>query len=67
MSEPLSEAVFDALLARAGLTDLSPAEREDIRQATKYMTTMAERLRTPQPPKYEDEPATVFAPWEARR
>ncbi|MDX2203384.1 MAG: hypothetical protein NW223_11595 [Hyphomicrobiaceae bacterium] len=64
MAEPLSEPECDACLARAGLRDLTPAERAGIRAATRHIVAMAERLRTPAPPAPLLEPATVFAPRE---
>lgn len=68
MAEPLPEAAFDALMERAGLLDLAPEEREDIRLATRHAARFAERVRAAPPfldPRTE--PATVFAPWEPRR
>lgn len=67
MATPLPKAVFEALMERAGLTDLTAEEREDIRLATGHVARFAERVRAPQPPLSVDvEPATVFAPWEPR-
>lgn len=66
MSEPLPEPVCDALLARAGLNDLTPAERREIGSATRFVIAMAERLRALDPVARDLEPATVFAPSEAK-
>jgi hypothetical protein len=64
MAEPLSRAAFDALMERAGLTDLTPEEREGIRLATRHAAGFAERVRAPAPPSVGLEPATVFVPGE---
>ncbi len=65
MAEPLPEAAFDALMERAGLTDIAPGEREEIRLATRFAAAFAAQVRTAPPPLgAETEPATVFAPWE---
>jgi len=68
MAEPLPEAAFDVLMRRAGLTDyLTPAEREDIRLATRYAAEFAARVRgAPEPLGVEAEPATAFVPGEPR-
>jgi hypothetical protein len=66
MAEPLPRAAFDALMERAGLADMTPEEREDIRLATRHAAGFAARVRAPAPAPLgvETEPATVFAPWE---
>jgi hypothetical protein len=66
MAEPLPGHAFDALLGRAGLTDMTAEEREDIRLATRHAAGFAARVRAPAPPGVEAEPATIFAPWEPR-
>jgi len=66
MAEPMSEAMFDAVMARAGLDDLTPAEREGIRAATRHVADFAARVRAPAPPEPSLEPATHFAPPEPR-
>jgi hypothetical protein len=67
MEAPLPEAAFDALMERAGLTGLTPAEREGIRLATRFVAGFAARVRAPAPLGTEVEPATVFVPGEPRR
>lgn len=67
MDEPLSEPAFDALMARAGLSGLTPAEREGVRLATRFVAGFAARVRAPAPLGTEVEPATVFVPREPRR
>lgn len=66
MADPLSEAAFAAAMERAGLSDLTPEEREGIRLATRFAAGFAERVRAPTPPEVTDEPATRFAPLEGR-
>ncbi len=67
MSDPLPKPAFDALMERAGLHDIPPAEREEIRLATRHVAAFAARIRTPAPPGLETEPATVFIPGEVAR
>jgi hypothetical protein len=64
MTEPLPKPAFDVLLDRAGLTAIAPAEREDIRLATRHLTAYLERIRTPAP-EVALEPAVTFDPAEA--
>ena len=59
MAEPVEKALFDALMARAGLA-LTEAEREDIRAASRHIVAAAEAVRTPRAVSVE--PATIFAP-----
>jgi hypothetical protein len=59
MAEPVSEDVFDALMARAGLA-LEPASRASVRGASAALAALTERLHRPRP--VEVEPAPVFAP-----
>lgn len=65
MAEPLSEEVFDAAMARGGFADLSPEEREGIRQATAFAAGFAARIRNADPQPYGLEPATRFAALDA--
>ncbi len=58
MAEPLPKAAFDALTERAGLLDLAPEEREDIRLATRHAARFAERVRAA-PLDLATEPAMV--------
>lgn len=67
MAEPLPKAAFNALMERAGLADIPPEEREDIRLATRHAAAFAERVRASASLGVEVEPATVFTPWEPRR
>jgi hypothetical protein len=62
--EPMPEAVFDALMASAGIP-LDPAGRTSVRAASALLGALTERLHRPRP--VEVEPAPVFAPREARR
>lgn len=64
MSEPFPDALFDALIAQAGL-ELTPEERESIRGASRHIATSIARLREPLP--IELEPATIFVPGEPTR
>jgi hypothetical protein len=59
MPDPMPEPLFDALIARAGLT-LTPEQRSSIHAASRHLVAATERLR-PQG-GVEVEPATVFAP-----
>jgi hypothetical protein len=59
MPDPMPEPLFDALIARAGLT-LTAEQRASIHAASRHVTAVAARLR-PQG-GVEVEPATVFAP-----
>ena len=52
-------------MERGGFTDLTPEEREGIRQATAYAAGFAARVRTPASPPMAVEPATRFAATEA--
>lgn len=63
MSEPIPEALFDALMARAGIV-LTAAERSSLLGASGYLAGLAARLRVER--GLEVEPATIFAPWENR-
>lgn len=57
MPEPLPEALFDAMMARAGI-QLTPEERASVHGASRHLTAALERLR-PQP-DVALEPATIF-------
>lgn len=59
MAEPVEKALFDALMARAGLA-LTEVEREDIRAASRHIVAATEAVRTPRAVSVE--PATIFAP-----
>lgn len=59
MAEPIPEALFDALMARAGIAP-TPAERESLLAASRHIVAITERLRTPR--GVEIEPATIFVP-----
>ncbi len=59
MADPMPEAVFDALMARAGIA-LDPEGRESVLGATPLFMALIERLHAPRP--VEVEPASVFAP-----
>ena len=68
MAEPLPRAAFDALMERAGLTDMTPDERDDIRLATRHAAGFAARVREAGPALgVEAEPAAMFTLWEPRR
>jgi len=59
MHEPMPEAVFDALMARAGIP-LDPAGRASLLAASAQLAALTERLHRPRP--VEVEPAPAFAP-----
>lgn len=59
MPEPMPEALFDAMIARAGLV-LTPAQRASIHDASRHLTAATERLRPQDAVALE--PATVFRP-----
>ena len=58
MAQPITEAEFEALLARAGLS-LSPQQRAGILPALPGLAAMQALIRTPLP-EAEAEPATTF-------
>jgi hypothetical protein len=64
VSDPLPEPVFDALMARAGLTP-SAAERASLLDASRHVVAITARLRIAR--GIEVEPATTFAPQEPSR
>ena len=53
----ISEAEFDALVRRAGMS-LSPQQRSEIYRAYGVIEMLTERLR--QPRSFEIEPATIY-------
>ena len=53
----ISEAEFDALVRRAGMT-LSPQQRSEIYRAYGVIEMLTERLR--QPRRFDVEPATIY-------
>ncbi len=59
MPGPMPEALFDALMARAGIAP-TPAERASMLGASAHITAMVERVR----PRggVAVEPATIFVP-----
>ena len=59
MAEPYPEAVFDAALARAGIT-LTPAERAALLDVSRHIAASTARIRKERP--VGTEPATVFVP-----
>lgn len=59
MADPMPEAVFDALMARAGIR-LDPEGRESVLGATSLFMALIERLHAPR--AVEVEPASVFTP-----
>lgn len=64
MPDPIPEPVFDALMARAGIT-LDPEGRASIHGASGLLLALIERLHATRP--VEVEPASVFAPRPADR
>jgi len=64
MREPMPQEAFDALMAQAGIP-LDAAGRASIRAASALLATLTERLHHPL--AVEVEPATIFAPHEAKR
>ncbi len=60
-SERMSQAEVDAALARAGLTQMTEAERASVGGATEHLLRLRARIRAPLLP-LGAEPATVFAP-----
>jgi hypothetical protein len=61
MAEPMSRQEVDAALARAGLAQLTEAERASVTGASAHLQRLRARVRTPVLP-LAAEPATVFAP-----
>ncbi|MGG5819227.1 hypothetical protein [Falsiroseomonas sp. HW251] len=59
MADPIPEPVFDALMARAGIT-LDPEGRASVLGASSLFMALIERLHTPG--SVAVEPAPVFAP-----
>ncbi len=59
MPPTITEAEFEALLARAGIP-LTPAQRAGILPALGGLAAMQALIRTP-PPAAEAEPATTFS------
>lgn len=59
MAEPLPEALFDALMARAGIAP-TVAERESLLAASRHIVAITDRLRAPYDVAIE--PATIFVP-----
>ena len=59
MAEPLPEALFDALMARAGIAPTA-TERAGLLAASRHIVAITDRLR--QPYAVAIEPATIFTP-----
>jgi hypothetical protein len=55
----MTQAVFDALIARSGLP-LNEQTRAEIYQASNYLQEMVARVTRPKP--RESEPAVIFQP-----
>lgn len=63
MAEPYPEAVFDAAMARAGIT-LTAAERATLIDVSRHIAASTARIRTPR--EVGLEPATIFVPGDGR-
>ncbi len=59
MAEPYPEAVFDAAMARAGIT-LTDAERASLIAVSRHIAASTQRIRVERP--VGAEPATIFVP-----
>ncbi len=59
MAQPIPEALFDALMARAGIVPTA-AERESMLAASHHVVAIIDRLRAPYGVAIE--PATIFVP-----
>jgi hypothetical protein len=59
MAEPIPEALFDALMAQAGIAP-TPAERASLLDASRHIAALIARLRVER--GLEVEPATCFKP-----
>lgn len=64
MAERMSRQEVEAALTRAGLTQLTEAERESVAGATVHLLRLRARVRMPTL-SLATEPAVVFAPVEA--
>jgi hypothetical protein len=60
-TERMSQQEVDAALARAGLTQMTEAERVSVAGATEHLLRLRARVRQPLLP-LATEPAVVFAP-----
>ncbi|MBX6374881.1 MAG: hypothetical protein IRZ13_11680 [Acetobacteraceae bacterium] len=61
MAERMDRQEVDAALTRAGLTQLTEAERESVASATVHLLRLRARVRAPLL-SLATEPAVVFAP-----